>query len=138
MHSPSLLWGTDHSHFTVVGTHGIFFENSDRSCCFVQGFEVVIASTKGGKIPIDEVSLQEANFTEVAKAFHSSSMFPTPLHMSIATQLAFKSYVSHPFSSPDCPCAAVNAARKNFSRQICTGEAAMWWNDWRFTSCCLM
>lgn len=38
-----------------------------------KGFEVVIASTKGGKIPIDEVSLQEANFTEVAKAFHSNS-----------------------------------------------------------------
>lgn len=55
---------------------------------FVQGFEVVIASTKGGKIPIDEVSLQEANFTEVAKAFHSNSMFPTPLHTHITSQLA--------------------------------------------------
>lgn len=49
----------------------------------MQGFEVVIASTKGGKIPIDEVSLQEANFTEVAKAFHSNSTFPAPLHMRI-------------------------------------------------------
>ena len=81
--APSLLSSTDHIHITKVGTHGIIFENSDRLRCFVQGFEVVIASTKGGKIPIDEVSLQEANFTEVAKAFHSNSMLPAPLHMRI-------------------------------------------------------
>lgn len=39
----------------------------------LQGFEVVLASTKGGKIPLDAVSLQETNLTGAAKNFHSNS-----------------------------------------------------------------
>ena len=37
-----------------------------------QGFEVVIASTKGGKIPLDPTSLNETNLTGAAKAFQTN------------------------------------------------------------------
>ena len=35
---------------------------------------MVIASTKGGKIPLDKTSLQEPNLTGAAKTFYDSSM----------------------------------------------------------------
>ncbi|CAK0785386.1 hypothetical protein CVIRNUC_008594 [Coccomyxa viridis] len=37
-----------------------------------QGFEVVIASTKGGKIPLDPTSLSETNLNGAAKAFQTN------------------------------------------------------------------
>lgn len=49
-----------------------------------KGYDVVIASTKGGRIPLDPASLQEQNMTDHTKKFledgKPSSLLSLPVH----------------------------------------------------------
>jgi hypothetical protein len=50
-----------------------------------KGYLITVASIKGGKIPIDPSSMQEANVTEKVKMFESDgALLLLPQHLQVA------------------------------------------------------
>ena len=45
---------------------------------YLQGYEPIIASPKGGKVPIDPKSIQEQYLTSTSKDFLKDGTLPTP------------------------------------------------------------